>query len=245
MEEFNKTVSEFLKYKITSVVLSGGEALLHPKIWDFIDTLRECNLDVTLLTNGKLLNDENVKKLKNKKVYVQISLDGASQVTNDFIRYPGSFDAVINALTELNNQKYTDRLSVNTVINSVNCNEVLEIIKICEENSIAYNVYTDKTILATSLKYNVLYYHKENLKKLPKVGELVKVKGEKEKGKVTSVDILNLTVKVRFGFEDEDEERYETYSVEDLKWTPKNVKKEEKDEENEADEDNEIEDIVE
>ena len=43
--------------------------------------------------------------------------------------------------------------------------KVLEIIKICEENSIAYNVYTDKTILATSLKYNVLYYHKENLKK--------------------------------------------------------------------------------
>ena len=30
--------------------------------------------------------------------------------------------------------------------------KVLEIIKICEENSISYNVYTDKTILATSLK---------------------------------------------------------------------------------------------
>ncbi len=43
--------------------------------------------------------------------------------------------------------------------------KVLEIIKLCEENSITYNVYTDKTILATSLKYNVLYYHKENLKK--------------------------------------------------------------------------------
>ncbi len=43
--------------------------------------------------------------------------------------------------------------------------KVLEIIKICEENSISYNVYTDKTILAKALKYNVLYYHKENLKK--------------------------------------------------------------------------------
>ena len=43
--------------------------------------------------------------------------------------------------------------------------KVLEIIKLCEENSISYNVYTDKTIIATALKYNVLYYHKENLKK--------------------------------------------------------------------------------
>lgn len=43
--------------------------------------------------------------------------------------------------------------------------KVLEIVKICEENSISYNVYTPKAILATTLKYNVLYYHKENLKK--------------------------------------------------------------------------------
>ncbi len=43
--------------------------------------------------------------------------------------------------------------------------KVLDIITLCEKNSITYNVYTEKTILATSLKYNVLYYHKENLKK--------------------------------------------------------------------------------
>ncbi len=43
--------------------------------------------------------------------------------------------------------------------------KVLEIIKICEENSISYNLYTETTIIAKALKYNVLYYHKENLKK--------------------------------------------------------------------------------
>ena len=55
--------------------------------------------------------------------------------------------------------------------------KVLEIIKICEENSIAYNVYTDKTILTTSLKFNVLYYYKENLKK--------------EEDKKTNISVLN------------------------------------------------------
>lgn len=43
--------------------------------------------------------------------------------------------------------------------------KVLEIIKICEENSIAYNLYTETTIIAKTLKFNVLYYHKENLQK--------------------------------------------------------------------------------
>ena len=55
--------------------------------------------------------------------------------------------------------------------------KVLEIIKICEKNSISYNVYTDKTILATGLKYNVLYYYKENLKK--------------EEDKKTNIHIVN------------------------------------------------------
>ena len=80
--------------------------------------------------------------------------------------------------------------------------------------------------LMCCLRYEEELY-KENLKKLPKLGEIVRVKGEKERGKITSVDILNLSVKVRFGIDDEDEERYETYPVEKLKWTPKQNKKEE------------------
>ena len=81
--------------------------------------------------------------------------------------------------------------------------------------------------LMCCLRYEEELY-KENLKKLPKVGEIVRVKGEKERGKVTAVDILNLNVKVRFGIDDEDEERYETYPVDKIKWMPKQPKKEEK-----------------
>lgn len=43
--------------------------------------------------------------------------------------------------------------------------KILEIIEICENNSISYNIYTEETILAKKLEYNVLYYYKENLKK--------------------------------------------------------------------------------
>lgn len=43
--------------------------------------------------------------------------------------------------------------------------KVLQIIKICEENSIYYNLYTDNMILTKGLNYNVLFYNKENLNK--------------------------------------------------------------------------------
>lgn len=76
--------------------------------------------------------------------------------------------------------------------------KILEIIKICEENSISYNVYTDQTILATALKYNVLYYQKENLKKeeskqtkisiIDDMYEYVKNKKEEKYLKITICD---------------------------------------------------------
>lgn len=43
--------------------------------------------------------------------------------------------------------------------------KVLKIIKICEENSIFYNVYTKDTILTKNLNHNVLFYHQENASK--------------------------------------------------------------------------------
>ena len=43
--------------------------------------------------------------------------------------------------------------------------KVLNIVKICEENSIFFNVYTENSIITKSLQYNALYYNKENLKR--------------------------------------------------------------------------------
>lgn len=43
--------------------------------------------------------------------------------------------------------------------------KVLNIIEICEKNSIYYNIYTENSIIAKSLNYNVLYYNYENTKK--------------------------------------------------------------------------------
>ena len=43
--------------------------------------------------------------------------------------------------------------------------QVIKIAEECEQNSIHYNVYTDKEIIAKNLSSNILYYHNENLKK--------------------------------------------------------------------------------
>ena len=54
--------------------------------------------------------------------------------------------------------------------------KIIEIAKICEENNISYNIYSEKNIITQDLKYNVLYYYKENLKKdANKITSIIKV----------------------------------------------------------------------
>lgn len=68
--------------------------------------------------------------------------------------------------------------------------------------------------LMCCLRYEEEAY-KENLKKLPKIGEMVTVKETEEEGKVTALDILKLKVKVKFGTSREDE-RFEVYDVNEI-----------------------------
>ncbi len=49
--------------------------------------------------------------------------------------------------------------------NFIEKDKILELIKICEENSIYYNIYTQTMVIANSLKYNVAFYNYENSKK--------------------------------------------------------------------------------
>ena len=43
--------------------------------------------------------------------------------------------------------------------------KALQIIEICEQNSIYYNVYTEDMVIAKTLENNVLFYHQENANK--------------------------------------------------------------------------------
>lgn len=49
--------------------------------------------------------------------------------------------------------------------NFIDKEKILELINICEENSIYYNIYTQQMVIANALKYNVAFYNYENSKK--------------------------------------------------------------------------------
>lgn len=87
-------------------------------------------------------------------------------------RMPGAVRALAN---EIGANKYTicgngtliyDLQKEEIIYNSyMEKQKVLDIIRICEQNSIYYNIYTENEVIAKSLHYNILFYDKENSKK--------------------------------------------------------------------------------
>ena len=81
--------------------------------------------------------------------------------------------------------------------------KAIDIIKTCEQNSIYYNVYTNKSIIASSLRYNVLYYYKENIKKedskkthITLVEDILKYVEEMQDEKIMKIFICDSTESV-------------------------------------------------
>lgn len=127
--------------------------------------LAAIDLDGTLLNSyGEITQEtkEVLKQVKNKGVEIVIAsgrpIDSLKTISKE-IECDNYFISGNGALLyDIKN----DQILYENILKK---QKVLDIIKICEENSIFYNIYTEKEVLAKSLHFNVLYYYKENLKK--------------------------------------------------------------------------------
>lgn len=123
------------------------------------------DLDGTLLNSyGEISNEsiETIKKLKNSGIKIVLTSGRANSAIESFAYQIGADEYMISG----NGAEIYDLQKEETIYNQYLTKEkVLEIAKICEENSMYYNVYTQRSIIAKSLNYNTLYYQSENQKK--------------------------------------------------------------------------------
>jgi radical SAM protein with 4Fe4S-binding SPASM domain len=96
------------------IALTGGEPFLKSEIFPLMEYLEQDEnvWRIGVLTNGVLIDDDIVNRLKEftKLYYIQISLDGTTQETNDFIRGKGSFKKAINSFRLLHDNEINTRL---------------------------------------------------------------------------------------------------------------------------------------
>lgn len=105
------TISENIKdtlkkwNKMASINLTGGEPILKPGLLELLQYLDKNSMvsELGIITNGILLNEEMIRRFSSipKLRRIKVSLDGATQKTNDSIRGDKSFNEVIKNLSSI------------------------------------------------------------------------------------------------------------------------------------------------
>lgn len=99
-ETFRDVVERLESLKFYNFSLTGGEPLLHPEYFDFIRFLNRKGLYTNSPTNGTLLNEKNVIKLKGVGLdSIFVSIDSLNPKVADYIRqHPGQLDKALKGL---------------------------------------------------------------------------------------------------------------------------------------------------
>ncbi len=118
LHTIKQVLKEFEAMQGLRVLISGGEAILHPGFWEINEMLPGLALRSVLLTNGTLLTRESLKRLRVNEI--QISIDGMEHA-HDSLRGKGSFKKAMSALIDA--LAMGIEVSVATIIHSRNLDD--------------------------------------------------------------------------------------------------------------------------
>jgi len=151
LAELKNVIDQIADWGNVNVSFAGGEPLIRKN--DLIDCIKYAKgkgLTTYVTTNGMLIDDKVSEEIVNSGLdYLQISLDGIKNKTNDYIRGKGSFDGSMKAISYIKKHKEKAKsllkLSLTTVITNKNVDELLDIYKFMKDrglHEVAYNPYT-------------------------------------------------------------------------------------------------------
>lgn len=121
--------------------------------------------------DGTLLNSYGQVSEKNKEALIKANQNGAEIViasgrSTNSVKNIANDIGICNYIICGNGSLIYDLKKEQIIYDKfIDKKKVLQIIKVCEENSIYYNIYTEDMVIAKSLSNNVLFYYQENSNK--------------------------------------------------------------------------------
>lgn len=91
-DEVYTVMDDLKEFKVPVLILSGGEPLLRPDIWDISKRAQDMGFYVGLSTNGTLIDESNIEKIVAAKYdYIGVSIDGIEATHDEFRQRKGAF----------------------------------------------------------------------------------------------------------------------------------------------------------
>ncbi len=98
-EKIFSVMHDLKSFSVPVLILSGGEPLMRPDIFEISHYAKKMGFYVGLSSNGTLINENNIRDIVDVGYnYVGISLDGMRETHDRFRRKQGSFDAALSGI---------------------------------------------------------------------------------------------------------------------------------------------------
>jgi heme d1 biosynthesis radical SAM protein NirJ len=98
-QEVFAVMDDLKAFGVPVLILSGGEPLLRPDIYDIATRAKEMGFYVGLSSNGTLIDDANIDRIAAVGFdYVGVSLDGIKETHDRFRRMVGAYERSLNAI---------------------------------------------------------------------------------------------------------------------------------------------------
>ena len=117
-------VDELARLKVFQINIGGGEPFVRPDLFTILAYAQSKEIVCCVSSNGTLLDEEACRRLSGlgEGLFLQVSLDGVDQETNDHIRGQGTFQQAMRGIEELARQGV--RFSINTVLTKQSFNQL-------------------------------------------------------------------------------------------------------------------------
>ena len=130
--DIKKLLDSLRRLNTKEVVMSGGEALMHPNFFRLCEIMKSQKIKITLLSTGLLLN-KYASEILAKTNEVIVSLDGSKEIHDKIRNIPNAYDKLKEGVQDLKRLNPNFRVTARCVIQKENYKDFPNIVDAAKE----------------------------------------------------------------------------------------------------------------
>jgi heme b synthase len=142
LDQIKNTIDDITAITNPILILTGGEPLLRPDLWDIIDYAQEKGAMPVVGTNATLITDEIAQKLKEHKIpRISVSIDFPNAQEHDEFRgIKGCFEDTIRGIKTV--KAHGVGVQINTTVTKLNHKKLVEMHDLAESLGVdAFHIF--------------------------------------------------------------------------------------------------------
>lgn len=134
-EEVKTVMADLKDFRVPALILSGGEPLLRPDIFEISKHAVELGFHTALSSNGTLMDEETADRIAEVGYgYVGVSVDGIGETHNTFRRKEGCFEDAMTGLRLCRDRN--QKIGLRFTMTEDNAHELPDMLQLIEDEGI-------------------------------------------------------------------------------------------------------------